>query len=355
MNSTISVLFRGIPLAMALLCFVFGGYVFLAGDDPTRYIAGPVVFFLGSICIVLYTMVSTVIRQIKGSYTPFMKFFLPLLAYGIGAITLIAGIVMAAVTRRPDVLAAGHISAGIGLIALCAAVASTASARYKLMPASRTETSQQPQTEQTPSTGKQKTLIIVTIVFAVIAWIWAIVLLARNTDQHFIAGSIMGGIACTCTCLIALVSTFTRLAGNAYDENEKVKWPKLALLMAGVAVLWGLGLLIFRAGQASNFAGYVLLGLGIFCIGILSVVDQLARMWQGKYPSVSRIPAVPVLTALVCLFLAAFLFEGALFSPKYFISARILTGLGAVCFALFPLVSILENGAQNANDIQIKS
>ena len=44
MNYGISVLFRAIPLVMALFCFFYGGYIYLWGDDSSRMIAGPVVF-----------------------------------------------------------------------------------------------------------------------------------------------------------------------------------------------------------------------------------------------------------------------------------------------------------------------
>ena len=52
MNHGISILFRTIPLAMAAFCFAYGAYIFAAGTDAARLTAGPVVFYLGSICIV---------------------------------------------------------------------------------------------------------------------------------------------------------------------------------------------------------------------------------------------------------------------------------------------------------------
>ena len=54
MNHGISILFRTIPLAMAAFCFAYGAYIFAAGTDAARLTAGPVVFYLGSICIALY-------------------------------------------------------------------------------------------------------------------------------------------------------------------------------------------------------------------------------------------------------------------------------------------------------------
>ena len=73
MNYGISILFRAIPLAMAAFCFAYGAYVFAAGDDPSRLTAGPVLFFLGSICVALYCTAATIIRQIIGTYIELLR------------------------------------------------------------------------------------------------------------------------------------------------------------------------------------------------------------------------------------------------------------------------------------------
>ena len=54
MNYGISVLFRAIPLLMALFCFGYGWFVYEYGTDPSRFVAGPVVFSLGMICISIW-------------------------------------------------------------------------------------------------------------------------------------------------------------------------------------------------------------------------------------------------------------------------------------------------------------
>ena len=51
MNYGISVLFRAIPLAMALFCFGYGAFISAYGDDSNRLVAGPVVFSLGMIAL----------------------------------------------------------------------------------------------------------------------------------------------------------------------------------------------------------------------------------------------------------------------------------------------------------------
>ena len=47
MNYGISILFRAIPLAMALFCFGYGAFIYGYGDAGNRVVAGPVVFSLG--------------------------------------------------------------------------------------------------------------------------------------------------------------------------------------------------------------------------------------------------------------------------------------------------------------------
>ncbi|WP_289065795.1 DUF2776 family protein [uncultured Alistipes sp.] len=46
------------------------------------------------------------------------------------------------------------------------------------------------------------------------------------------------------------------------------------------------------------------------------------------------------------MFLSLFFFHTFGFIPrKYFVPARVLAGFGAICFALYSIVSILESGA----------
>ena len=52
---------------MAAFCFAYGAYIFSAGTDTARLTAGPVVFYLGAICVALYCTAATIIRQIIGT------------------------------------------------------------------------------------------------------------------------------------------------------------------------------------------------------------------------------------------------------------------------------------------------
>ena len=108
MNYGISVLFRAIPLLMALFCFGYGWFVLAYGTDPSRFVAGPVVFSLGMICIALFSTAATIIRQIIHTFGEISRYALPVLGYLSALLTVIAGI---CIMRSPDAssFVAGHV------------------------------------------------------------------------------------------------------------------------------------------------------------------------------------------------------------------------------------------------------
>ena len=344
MNHGISILFRAIPLAMAAFCFAFGAYIFASGDDAARLTAGPVVFFLGSICVALYCTAATIIRQIIGTYTAAAKYIFPMIGYTFTLLTLICGIILIH-SHWAGALVSGHVVCGLGLIAGCVSTAATASTRFRLIPANSADTTG----SINPAgftRGQVALLIGIVSLMALAAWIWCIALYAGHTlPAHIVAGSVLFGIACVCTSLIALVASIARQIRGSYKRTEKRSWISLVLTLGGLALALGIILIFAYCGLTINFVGFVLIGLALICWSISSKVILLARLWHSDYALARRIPIIPVLTALACLFLAAFLYEGALFHSKYFVPARVLCGFGAICFTLYSIVSILESGA----------
>ena len=316
MNYGISILFRAIPLAMALFCFGYGAFIYGYGDAGNRVIAGPVVFSLGMICIALFCTAATIIRQIIHTYNETTKYILPIVGYLAALITVIT--------------------------------AATSSTRFSLIPENSKATGNEvPQGAF--SVGQRRAMIILAIVISIIAWVWAFVLLGNSHSHpaYFVAGHVMVGLACICTSLIALVATIARQVRNDYSEKERNKWPKLVLLMGSISFVWGLFVILADSGSANGTTGYIMLGLGLVCYSISSKVILLAKIWRREFKLANRIPMIPVLTALTCLFLAAFVFELATVHADYFIPARVLVGLGAICFTLFSIVSILESGTSS--------
>ena len=132
MNYGISVLFRAIPLLMALFCFGYGFFVFNYGVDSSRFVAGPVVFSLGFICIALFATAATIIRQIIHTYNNVARFALPILGYLSATITFLAGFILLMSSPAPADFVAGHVICGVGLITACVATTATASSPFTL-------------------------------------------------------------------------------------------------------------------------------------------------------------------------------------------------------------------------------
>lgn len=351
MNYGISILFRIIPLLMAAICFSYGGYVFMAGTDAARLTAGPVIFFLGSICLALYATAATIIRQLIHTYNNTVKYLLPIMGYTVALCTFIFGMVMFIRQNEASFFVSGHVVCGLGMIAMCVSTAATASTKFSLIPVNSTAPAEH--TEPNPdgfSKAETAVLVGLTIFISITAWCWAAILLSHSHSMpHTVAGSVMGGIACVCTSLIALVASISRQASGRYSVKEKGKWMGLVIGMGCVATIWGLVTIFTAWGHPVDFVGFILIGLGLICFSISSKVILLAKIWKAEFPLAARVPLIPVITALFCLFMAAFLFEEALFKPKFFVPSRVLVGFGAICFTLYSIVSILESGTKKHN------
>lgn len=345
MNYGISVLFRAIPLVMAAFCFGYGAFIYGYGDAPSRAVAGPVVFSLGMICIALFTTAATIIRQIIHTYSKTAKYVLPIIGYLAAVITIIGGIWIFTSSSTPSSFVAGHVVAGVGLITACVATAATSSTRFSLIPANSKSTDNDIPADAFTS-GQEHLLEAIAIIAALVAWIWAFVLLGKSHTHpaYFVAGHVMAGLACICTSLIALVATIARQIRNVYSIAEQPKWPQLVLLMGTLALVWGLIVILADSHTTNGVIGYIMIGLGLVCYSISSKVILLSKIWRREFKLANRIPLIPVFTALACLFLAAFVFELATAHSDYFIPARVLSGLGGICFTLFSIVSILESG-----------
>lgn len=344
MNYGISVLFRAIPVVMAFICFFLGGFIFLYGHDMARDIAGPVVFFLGAICLALYATAAIIIRQLIHKFHPFLKYLIPGFGYLVAGVTIAIGIWIFS-QGTSSFIVSGHVVCGVGLIAACVSTAATSSTKFYLIPLNSASVTQTVNKEGF-SAMTEKVLILLVSFFALVAWIWCIVLLSRISEggEYFVAGTVMGGLACICSSLIALVASIARQIRNDYGEKDRALWPKVVFFFGTVSFIWGLLVILTMIGDAANATGFIMIGLGLVCFSISSKVLLLAKVWRQEFALANRIPLIPVVTALLCLFLSAFLFEEGILDNSFFVPARVLAGLGAICFCLFSIVSILESG-----------
>lgn len=222
MNYGISILFRAIPLLMALFCFGYGAFVLHEGLDSAKFVAGPVVFSLGMICIALFATAATIIRQIIHTYNPIARYVLPVIGYLAAVLTVIYGWNYMHETATASNFVAGHVICGVGFITACVATTATASTRFTLIPANSERTDQlQPADAFNSSQGY--ILIAVATLMAVMAWIWAFWLLSKSSEHnaYYVAGHVMAGLACICSSLVALVATIVRQIRNNYTKSER--------------------------------------------------------------------------------------------------------------------------------------
>jgi len=345
MNFGISILFRAIPLLMGAVCLGLGLYVLAGGPDADHFVPGHVLISLTAICIALFTTAATIIRQLTHTYGPQWKIILPALGYAVALATIAWGLWLRGRSDAADAFVAGHVVFGVGLIATCVSTVATASVEFTLIPSNAAGRHE----DGTPATaygaGRGRVLVAVPVVATLVGGSWAAMLLTDpSVADHFVAGHVLMGLTAICSSLIALVATVVRQVRNRFDEAERWYWSWWVALMGSAIFLWGL-VVLFGSDRPERIApGCILLGLGMICFSIMSKVWLLASVWRRDFPLANRVPLIPVMTCLACLFFAAFLAEAAMTDANFQIPARVLTGLGAVCFTLFSIVSILEAG-----------
>ncbi|MEF9996441.1 MAG: DUF2776 family protein [Burkholderiaceae bacterium] len=345
MNFSLSLLFRAIPLVMALICLALGFYVSGGGSDADHFLAGNVLVSLASICFALFCTAATIIRQLVGSYAPMWRWVLPVAGYAVAGATAIYGLSLISGATTAAGFVAGHVIVGVGLITACVATVATASTRFTLIPLNSHSQPGAPVPVGAHSASAAMLMMAVPAVCGVVAYAWALLLLGQSgSAPHYVAGHVLGGLAAICVSLIALVAAVARQIRNQFSERERYLWPWLVVAMGALNIFWGGAVLLGADGPVRIAPGFVLIGLGLICFSILSKVMLLSLVWRQIFPLASRVPLIPVGTALACLFLAAFLFEAAVSDVAFFVPARVMVGLGAVCFTLFSIVSVLEAG-----------
>lgn len=350
MNPFIASLFQVIPLLMGAVCLAFGLVVRTGDTGSPPFVAGYVLIFLTAICVALFSTAVTIIRLLTGTSSPAWRLAMPLLGYTVSAIAITAGIGIFAGSSVPDEQVAGHVVFGLGLIACCVSTVAMASTRFLLIPANnRSRPGEIPRGAF--SRGTSRLLMAVPVLCALAAFgVAAIFFSAGNTAAHLTVGCVLGGIGFVCLSLICLVASVVRQVCNSYGQRDRRFWPLLVIAAAVICVLWGLGVLLSGPEQSRLAPGFVLIGLGIVCCSILSKVLLLALVWRQSFPLSSRIPLIPVFTALTCLFMGAFLFQLSPAQPGLYVPARVIIGLGAVCFTLYSIVSILESGTSGKKE-----
>ncbi|MFC4052062.1 DUF2776 family protein [Actinomadura syzygii] len=348
MNYKISLLFRAIPVVMGAVSAALGGYVLGHSAGPSARVAGLVLIFLAAICLCLFATAATIIRQLIGRYTALDRVLYPVFGFAVSGVATGYGLYLLARTpRSPPDFVAGHVIFGVGMVCVCVSCVATVSTRFLLISENSALPEGSPPLSPAPfGPSTVRILSTLPVLAALATWAWAFLLLAGggggDSAGRFTAAHVMIGLALVCTCLIGLVASILRQIQNTYTPRERVLWPGAAAVLGAIGIAWALIVLSVHTRSSQLAALYVLIGLGFICWSILSKVLLLALVWRREAPLANRVPLIPVGTALLCLYLSTFLFESA--DSAVLVAARVLVGLGSICFSLFSIVSILESG-----------
>lgn len=349
MNLKISVFFRAIPLLMGVVCLAFGIYVRAMGANVGDITAGNVLISLTAICIALFATAATIIRQIIKRFNMADRILYPVIGYAAGVAALIWGAWLFTTNASSAAFVSGNVALGVGLIACCVATVAISSGKFTMITQNSAKLAYGEAVTNGYSKATYGVYFAIPVICAAVAFVRGAMLLGGKTTPDFVAGHVMIGLGLVCASLIALVATILRQIQNKFNSTERWKWSVYVAILGTACIIWGL--LIMNPYSAAAVApGFVLIGLGLICYSISSKVLLLASVWRRSAPLGKRIPIIPVMTALSCLFLAAFLFEASYANPNFFVPAHVLVGLGAVCFTLFAIVSILESGTSKAAD-----
>ena len=213
------------------------------GTDTNRFVAGPVVFSLGMICIALFATAGTIIRQIIHTYSTAAKYALPIIGYLAAVVCFIGGMTYISDGSTVAHFVAGHVICGVAFITACVATTATSSTRFTFI----TQNSRRLTMPylQSHSLRHRRTYSSFWLLCSPSlhgfghSGYWDKVISTR-----LLCGRTRNGrTGITLYKHSCLVATIVRQIRNSYSGAERKWWPALVLVMGTLSILWGLWVL----------------------------------------------------------------------------------------------------------------
>jgi hypothetical protein len=325
---------------MGIFTFSYGLFIQQWFSNASE-LSGYILLSFTSICIALFTTAATIIRQLINRYNIFYKMMLPFLGYTCSILTIFIGWMIS--FNQKIHIVEGNIILGVGLIAACISTVATTSTKF-----SEIKNSSKLNDGVTNPNGFSPFITYILLSIPVLAWIVSLIkglfLVSKSGIFYYISGHVLIGISFVCASLIWLVYIIIAQINNQFSLKYKWIYTFFVLFNGIFNILWGIIILIHPISNKAIAPAYVLIGLGLVCFSISSKVILLTLVWHNNSTLAKRVPLIPIFTAFSCFFLSVFLFNVSLNDPEYYIPSHILAGLGAICFTIFSIVSILESG-----------
>lgn len=330
-----------LPLIMFVFCLFFGSFI-LMDNNPENFVSGHLIIFLGMVCINLFFLAALITRQSRGGKSSLIY---PIIGFLVAISTIVYGLFLII----PDIAyykETGHNICGIGLICLCIAVETMICTKFTIIQENSSKSSSEKNNIKSFSNKSTTILTLIPLIAVFSGWACALYLIYNGGFyDNFIPGHVMAGMSLVCTCILAAAVHSLRQINNNYQRSDFKIWPDLSLIMGLTALIWGLCLLFINQNPATFLpTGFLLIGISFVCFSITSKLFLVSRTWKRSYANTYLVPFIPLLLFLFCIFLSFFLFQASFRDLDIYIPSRVLVGMGAVCFSIFALVSIISQG-----------
>lgn len=328
-----SFVLRFIPLLMTGYELGFGSYLLCGAKN---LIAGRFLISLGSITFALFCVVATSMRQIEG----FARvWYFPAAAYSFALGTCIWAIVILSVSPNATDIVSGHMVLGAGMIALCVSTIALTSRHFLHISANSLHRADS--SIDTSSYTRHDVLLLASVPalvslagFCYAAYSMAVRSIAEKQGGHALAAQ-----SFVCLSLTFIVYILAREMNNTFLKRLKWRYSAYITVNGLVNIVWGICVLRFRPA-AFITPGFGMIALGMVCISISGKAHRVVGSWKGVSELAYFAAYFPVFAGVAGLFLAIILFSVSASAPVYLDAAYAVSGLSAVCVAIYGIVAI---------------
>ncbi|MBO6021198.1 MAG: DUF2776 family protein [Aeriscardovia sp.] len=311
----------------------FGSYLLCADKN---LIAGRFLISLGSITFALFCVVATSMRQIEG-FT--RVWYFPAVAYSFALGICIWAIIILATGSSADDIVSGHMALGAGMIALCVSTIALTSRHFLHISANSLHRADS--SIDSSSYTRHGVLLLASIPACVslAGFCYAIYSMALRSTPEKLGGHALVAQSFVCLSLTFIVYILARQMNNTFLKKFKWRFSVYVVINGLVDIIWGICVLCLRP-SAFITPGFGMIALGMVCISISGKAHRVVGSWKGVSELAYFAAYFPVFAGLGGLFLSIILFSVSTRFPVYLNAAYAVSGLAAVCVAIYGIVAI---------------
>lgn len=298
-------------------------------------IAGRFLISLGSITFALFCVVATSMRQIEGFAH---VWYFPVAAYFFALSVCIWAIVTLSVKPDATGIISGHMVLGAGMIALCVSTIALTSRHFLHISVNNLRRSD---SIDPSSYTRNDVLLLVSIpaLLSLSGFCYAAYSMALHSLPQKLGGHALAAQSFVCLSLTLVVYVLAREMNNTFLKKFKWRYSVYVTINGLVNLIWGICVLCFRS-SAFITPGFGMIALGMVCISISGKAHRVIGSWKGVSELSYFAAYFPIFAGLAGLFLATVLFSFSTSSPLYLNAAYCVSGLSAVCVAIYAIVAI---------------